>query len=300
MKHIVITGASGLVATELTLQLLEDTDYELYLITTRPEILYNRYANEKRAHIYTLETFEQYALHSCARFDVCIHSAFSRSNQGAQIVSSIEFQKRLLQLFSVTGLGLFVNISSQSVYGKSTAPLWSEVTPIDPDYLYAMGKYTSEQVTRLMLSETSILWTNIRLCSVMENARFVRIFVQNALDGKPIRLTAPDQHCSFIDVRDVGGALSQLIRNFDAVDVAEIYNLGANIVSSVEDIANRVKHLGENIYGLKDVLITKEESDNHVRIGMDSTLFQETFSWHPRYDLDDMITSIYELLTGGG
>ena len=71
-------------------------------------------------------------------------------------------------------------------------PLWTESTPVEPDYLYAMGKYSSEIITKLMLEETDIKWTNIRLCSVCENARFVRIFVQNAIEGKPIHLTAPE------------------------------------------------------------------------------------------------------------
>ena len=37
MQHIIITGASGLVATELTIRLLQETDAHLYLISTHVE-----------------------------------------------------------------------------------------------------------------------------------------------------------------------------------------------------------------------------------------------------------------------
>ena len=49
---------------------------------------------------------------------------------------------------------VFANISSQSVYGKMSEPLWAESTPVEPDYLYAMGKYSSEIITKLMLKES--------------------------------------------------------------------------------------------------------------------------------------------------
>lgn len=36
MKTIIITGASGLVATQLTIDLLDKTDYRILLVSTHP------------------------------------------------------------------------------------------------------------------------------------------------------------------------------------------------------------------------------------------------------------------------
>lgn len=296
MKHVVITGASGLVATELTLKLLEETNVKLYLLSTHPENVKNRYPDfEGRFDVFDLESFSTFSRRHQVRFDICIHAAFARSKSGNEIVSSLSYQQDLLHLFKEIGLGCFVNISSQSVYG-TTVPLWTEDSRLDPDYLYAMGKYSSEIITNLMLSDSNIEYTNIRLCSVCENARFVRVFVQNAIEGKTIRVTAPGQYCSFIDVRDVASGLLRFIVRDADMKLLPVYNMGANYVNSILDVANRVKVIGESKYGVKGISIVEDASDNHARIGMDASAFMNAFNWTPLYDIDDMIVSIYELV----
>lgn len=299
MKRIIITGASGLVATELTIHLLAETDACLYLLSTQPDKIKERYESSERIFCFTLSSFAQYIEQNREKvsFDVCIHTAFSRSANGNLIAESLHYQQELLAILKTTDLKVFANISSQSVYGKMSDPLWSENTPVEPDYLYAMGKYSSEIITKLMLEDVDIKWTNIRLCSVCENARFVRVFVQNAIEGKPIHLTAPNQQCSFIDVEDVAEALMKFIALADNVDLMEVYNLGANLVNTIGDIALRVKNIGETKYGLPFVIIIDSESDNPTRMGMDANLFMQTFSWKPQRDMNDMIIEIFEMLT---
>lgn len=299
MKKIIITGASGLVATELTYLLLSKTDMKIYLLSTNLERIQERYKEHRdRIYCFTLETFATYSLESKANesFEFCIHTAFSRSSNGNLISESINYQQELIKLIKQINVRTFVNISSQSVYGKMSSPLWSETTPLEPDYLYAMGKYTSEVVTRLMLEDTDIKWTNIRLCSICENARFIRVFVQNVIEGKPIVLSAPDQHCSFIDVRDVSEGLLSFINLAETVCLEPVYNLGANLINSISDIAKIVKKIGEEKYNFKTIEIIELESNNHVRIGMDASLFMRTFDWSPKCDWDNMISNIYRTL----
>ena len=306
MKRIIITGASGLVATELTIQLLKETDACLYLLSTQPEKVYNRYdAYSDRVFCFTLSSFAKYVEQNSDNltFDICIHTAFSRSANGNLIAESLIYQQNLLTILKSTNLKVFANISSQSVYGKMSEPLWSESTPVEPDYLYAMGKYSSEIITRLMLDGTHIKWTNIRLCSVCENARFIRIFVKNAIEGKPINLTTSKQQCSFIEVVDVAEELTKFISLAEDIDLNEVYNLGANLINTIGDIALRVKTIGETLYGIPPVIISESESDNQIKIGMDASLFMNTFDWTPKRGMDDMIMEMYEMITnvnGGG
>lgn len=301
---IIITGAGGLVATELITNLLKNNGNQLYLISTHVETIEDRYKGfGSQVKCFTLDTFADYIGVYNESFDICIHTAFARSGRGDLIVSSLDFQHRLLSLFNANNLGTFVNISSQSVYGKITEPLWTEDTLLDPDYLYAMGKYSSEVITELMLRDGGIRWANIRLCSVCENARFVKVFVQNAIDGKSIHLTAPEQGCSFIDVRDVAKALETVILNPVLLSERHIFNLGANLQDTIKSIALLVKEVGEEGYHTPEVVITEQASDNNVRIGMDASLFMKTFNWTPEYSMKDMVVSMFEMLTninGGG
>lgn len=295
---IIITGAYGLVATELATSLLKDKENNLYLISTHIEKIEERYKDfESRVRCFTLDSFAEHVNASNDFYEICIHTAFARSGRGDLIVSSLDFQRRLLSLFNASNLGTFINISSQSVYGKMTESLWKEDAPLDPDYLYAMGKYSSEVITEMVLENSGIRWANIRLCSVCENARFVRVFVQNAISGTPIHLTAPNQGCSFIDVRDVANALEALILHPHLLGDRHVFNLGANLQNTIKSIALLVKEVGEEQYLTPEVVITEESSDNNVRIGMDASLFMKTFNWAPEYSMKDMVVSLFEMLT---
>lgn len=297
MKNIIITGAGGLVATELIFTLLKKTDANLYLLSTHVNNICERYESyQDRIKCFTIQSFAEFINETNVKYNICIHTAFSRSSSANQIVQSIDYQRTLIALLKKLNIGAFVNISSQSVYGKMSDPLWKENTPLAPDYLYAMGKYFSEVVTEQMLEETNIKWTNIRLCSVCENARFIRLFVKNAVEGNPILLTAPDQQCSFIDVQDVAEGLVALIEYAETMNLAPVYNLGANLVNTIGEIASMVKIVAEKRYGLKNVNIIEQSSDNHVRIGMDASLFMDTFKWSPRRNMEDMIRELFEMI----
>ena len=150
VKNIIITGASGLVATQLTLDLLNNTNYFLYLVSTNPTALKDRYDGfAKRIKCCTLDSFCDYAKASGERFDACVNAGFARSSLGRPLVDSLEFTFKLVTLIKELGVDKFINISSQSVYGKETEPLWTEQTPLDPDYMYALGKYSTELITRM-------------------------------------------------------------------------------------------------------------------------------------------------------
>jgi len=293
-KNIIITGASGLVATQLTLDLLEKTSYNIILLSTNPAKLKGRYSDySKRVKCFTLAEFSDYVTRPDESFYACVNAGFARSSLGRPLVESLEYTYKLVTLVKELHITKFINISSQSVYGKDTVPLWTEQTPLAPDYMYALGKYQTEQITKIILSGTEVNWTNIRLSSVCENARFMNIFVKNALSGLPVHLTAGNQGCSFIDVRDVSSALISVIES-GIQYFAEAYNLGTAEMFTIREIAEKVKNIAYEKYGIS-IGITEEPNDNNVRIGMDNSLFKQTFNWHPQYNMDDMITSLFEM-----
>jgi nucleoside-diphosphate-sugar epimerase len=177
--------------------------------------------------------------------------------------------------------------------------MWTENTVCAPDYMYAVAKFSAELIVKAYLQNTDIKWTNIRLSSVVENARFMRIFVQNAIDGIDINVSAPNQMVSFIDVRDVASGLGFLIES-DKPLMPE-YNLGSGKSYSIMDVANMVIKTGE-YYGCNTTVNITGDNDKS-KIGMDNVLFCNEFNWHPQYSMMDSIKSLFEMLTnvnGGG
>ena len=300
MRNIIITGAGGMVATELAFNLLKCEDISLYLLSTDPQRLEPRYEDRRRVRCFSLEDFSSFAGQRNLEFDALIHTAFARSEDGKSLMSSLEYQKSVLELVLNYHIHSFVNISSQGVYGMKNPPLWNEDSPVTPESMYALAKSASEVITEAALNQKSdVNYTSIRLSSVCENARFLSIFVKNALAGISIKVFGGSQKCSFIDVRDAAEALTALIDSASEVKFAPVYNLGTGKMHSVQELAEIVKKVGTERYGL-DVKLEQVPSDLSYEVGMDSGRFMETFSWSPRMSIEDMVISLFELHLGGG
>ncbi len=291
MKNIIITGSSGLVATELIYNLLNIGDYQNYAVSTNPEKLKNRY--EEKENVMYLTLNELKSVVNETQFSALVNCAFARNKSGRDIASSLDFLRELIYIVKGTKLRTFINISSQSVYGQKEKPLWTESTPVDPDYLYAVGKYASEVIVKSAFSDTGINFTNIRLASVCENARFLNVFVKNAIAGFPIKVMGGSQMCSFIDVRDVVDALISVLKKADQIDLAGVYNLGTGETRTILELAEDVQRICRSKYG-KDVVIERKDADIKLEVGMDNTLFCQTFNWQPKLNYDDMSSSLFE------
>lgn len=291
MKNIIITGSSGLVATELIGNLLNSGDYIIYAVSTNPDKLKSRYEEKENVICLNLNELKNIVYENS--FSALINCAFARNKSGRDIASSLEFIRELIDIVKGTRLDAFINISSQSVYGQKEKPPWKENTPVDPDYLYAVGKYASEVIVKSAFSNTDINFTNIRLASVSENARFLNIFVKNAIAGTPIKVMGGNQICSFIDVRDVADALTAVIKKANEIHFADVYNLGIGKTRTILELAEDVQRIYREKYG-NDVIIEREDADIKLEVGMDNKLFCQTFDWNPKLDYDDMIFSLLE------
>ena len=291
MKIVAITGAGGLVATNLIGLLAQSSDdYYLYAISTHVERIRDIYNGCSNVECLDLE---QFAGKSGKHVDIVLHCAFARTEDGKQIAASLQYTKALLSVSKEKGIERFVYISSQSVYDDRVPSPRGEKSPVAPKSIYALGKYAGEMLVETALLDTPIKYTSIRLASVSINARFLRIFVKNAMEGIPIMVMGGKQKCSFIDVRDVALALKKVIDMHHDIELQPIYNLGINNQRDIFSLAGDVKKIVEEKYG-KEVEVIQQPSDLFLDAGMDSTLFFNSFNWQPQYDYDDMIIALIE------
>lgn len=290
--RILITGGSGLVATELTHLILKCTDYDILLLSRDKSNLSARYkAFQNRVECLDLDSFTD---NYNKTIDVVVHAAFSRKSSGKEIASSLLYLQRLCDHLATHNPRIFINISSQSIYGSNYTPGIEESATPMPDYLYALGKFSSELLISAWFSKTSTSIYNIRLSSICENARFLRIFIEKTLQREVINLTAPNQVVSFIDVRDVASALLTVIESQDPN--GGTYNLGSGKWYTILDVTKRIEVIGINKYGIDKIQLDIKDEGTNNTIGMSCKAFNEYFNWSPRYTLDDMLISLYELL----
>lgn len=297
MRRLIITGASGLVGTELIHALLGEGGWEIVAVSGHVGLLAERYSGEPRVTCVTLEGLKDELSGRPAA--ATVHLAWSRSSTGLGVASSLDYLERVLALAKGGILGTFIYMSSQGVYGQGRKPFWPESLPPAPGYPYAVGKYAGEVLVRSVLQQAKVPFTCVRLSAICENVRFMNVFAKNALASDPITVQGGGQLCAFMDVRDAASGLVAMLERLEEIDLAPIYNLGRQEQRTILDIANDTARLANERFG-SDARVEVAPSDAVLDVGMDCSLFKEDFGWEAAFTYEDMVLSLLDLNSGGG
>lgn len=119
-------------------------------------------------------------------------------------------------------------------------------------------------------------------------------FVQQALAGKPITVYGDgSQVRSFTWVKDAVGAAVALMSHPDAA--GEIFNIGSDETISIEDLAERVKHLTRSSSRIVHVPYHDAHGagfeDTRYRVA-DLSKLESTIGYHPTMPLDAMLQEV--------
>lgn len=287
--NIVITGASGLLGTELINQ-LQNTEHNIFALTSNKEALIEKW-NEK-IQINTIEEWEN-GKFSFEGKDVVIHCAFARAHKGGEeIAKALFFTKKLFEDLKNKNVASLINISTQEVYGKKTSP-WKEKSGVEPNTTYGTAKYFTELLANEFVSQSSSS-TNIRLAgllSVDTSSRMVNKFVDNVLNNEPIKILDGKLVFSQLDVRDAASGIIELLK-VSSEKWKLSYNLGFTQSYSIQEIADSVKEVAKSYK--KDIEIIKQNSDVVIDAELDSCTLYNQIGWKPKYDMKSIVKSIFE------
>ena len=295
--NIMITGAGGFLGNELLNQLSKNPKYKIIALTSKEDKIYRRFSNNKSITCYNLYDINNKSI-PWSDIDIIIHCAFARSYEGHSLANSLDFTTSLLLKAKNEGVKGFINISSQSVYGGHSNPLWRESLQVSPDSTYAMAKYATEIIIKIICEDSQMKYTNLRLSSLVGpelDVRLVSKFVNNAINSKPIQIIGGKQILSFMHVKDAAEGLFALI-NIEKSIWKNTYNFGSTNRHTILEIAEIVKRIAPE-YTSNPVSIEIEEKDVHIDSGMDSSLFYNDTGWKPKYDMDAIVRSLFEYFT---
>lgn len=303
VKTIMVTGARGYLGQNLVKKLAQE-GYNVFAFNRCKEQIiqfFNSYEN--------IECFDEQDLVSgvlsLGLVDYLIHCGFARPHcTNDQIADSLSFTNQLIGRAISNQVPAIINISSQSVYGTKQIPLWTEKMPVFPETVYAQAKHAAELITEnahYLNKQTFV--TSLRLCTLAGTQNgllpmdLVFKFVARALNEEPLSIFGGQQQMERLDVRDAINAIIALLKT-DYHDWDAVYNLGSGRVYSVLDIAERVAHIAKQYD--KDVELEIQPSTECLpSFGMDSLRFKKLTGWTPRYDMDDIIDSLFRALTHG-
>jgi dTDP-glucose 4,6-dehydratase len=228
-----------------------------------------------------------------AGMDVVVHFAaeshVDRSiNGGADFVlTNVLGTQTLLDAALRHGVGKFVHVSTDEVYGSIENGSWPETHPLRPNSPYSASKAGSDLVA-LAYATTHGLDVSVTRCSnnygpYQFPEKVIPLFVTNLLDGRQVPLYGDggnirdwlhvDDHCRGIE----------LVRQHGRP--GEIYNIGGGTELSNKQLTERL--LAECGAGWDLVRTVPDRKGHDRRYSVDITKITNELGYAPRMRFDD-------------
>ena len=296
-KTILITGACGYLGRNLVQRITDDEFFEIWAYG-RDKNRTKSLLNLSQGAVYDYADLQAGRVH-LGNVDILLHLGFTRPHgTDAEIAESLKFTHQLFTRAVAHHVPAIINISSQSIYGLSTPPPWTEQTPAAPQSVYAQAKYATELLlASLGDMNRTLRCSSLRLGALAGDAPgradtdLLTKLARNAIAGDPVTIIGGMQQIERLDIRDAVDAIVTLLK-FPTGKWKPVYNLGPGQTYRLLDLANRTVAIAAKWNGRDPSEIIVEDKDVQMNFGMDSTLFFNDFSWSPRYSIDDTIEYI--------
>lgn len=282
MRRIIVSGAGGFLGTNIIKKAIEE-NIEVIGITTKPERL---------ADIQCIKTdeFLEKGFSFCDE-EVFVNCLFPTNADGYRMAAGLEKVYRVIRKAYRSGVKAFINISSQSVYSSKRTEPAKEEDPLCLETPYAVGKYSSEEYTNQVFGD--IPHTNIRMASLLGvgyDQRIVNRMVDQALEGKKLKVLGGMQRYGFLDVRDAATGLVRLA-NSNPKMWKETYNLGRKESYSLLDVVGCIVIEMKNQLGMETKYTVIDGEDNR-NSAIDPSHFMYDFDWRPTISLTQTTADI--------
>lgn len=282
MKNVLITGAAGLLGSNIVERMIDRHNYNVIASDIDKSRI------PKGSNIKSMSNDELFQT-ELLEINTVINCAFARGNNVSALVSALWFNEKLIFKLKEIGAKSILNISSQGLY-KSLGPgqLASEDSEIEPYDLYAFAKFAQE---RQFTSNFAEKVTNIRMASLINNARFLLYFIERVVEGKDIVITAPNQYVSMLDARDAAEGIINLC-DLPIEKRKQVYNLGTGEQYSILQIAEAVRRIGF-LHGYSKTMIRIDDQGKCSAAGMSASRIKKETGWSPRHSLDSTINDLF-------
>lgn len=298
-KTLLLTGATGFLGQNLIDQLMErHHNYSIWALVRDKKKAKSLLPNTIK--LFDHADFEDGTL-SIGLVDTLMHLGFARPHKSVEdIADSLSFTSHLFRNAVENHVSNIINISSQSVYGQVEKPLWNERSTIAPSSPYAVAKYSTELALKTLSNQhKNINTTSIRLAGVIGGAKglinidLVSKFVEKIRVGDPLKVVGGMQEFERLDIRDAVSGLIALLET-PGEQWKSVYNFGAGHTFTLLELANKTVEIGKTFSNLKEGKIEFEEKQVDMKFGMDSNQFYKDTNWKPKYNIDDIIQSLFE------
>ncbi len=225
--------------------------------------------------------------------DAIVHFAaeshVDRSIEGANtfVMTNVVGTQNLLDAALRHGVGRFLHVSTDEVYGSISEGSWPETHPLEPNSPYAASKASSDLIAR-SYARTHGLDVVITRCSnnygpYQFPEKVIPLFVSNLIDGLPVPLYGDglnirdwlhvDDHCRGIALVLAGGR------------TGEIYNIGGGTELTNKDLTGLLLDAcGSDWDSVRQV---EDRKGHDLRYSVDISKISSELGYHPEVAFDE-------------
>lgn len=233
-------------------------------------------------NIFKKEQFD-YAVNFAAES----HVDRSIQNSKQFIRTNVEGTRVLLDAAKNFGIGKFIQISTDEVYGSlGETGLFTEESPLKPNNPYSASKAGADLLVRSYHKTFGIPINIVRSSNNFGPYQFpeklIPLMIINALNNRELPIYGDGlQVRDWLFVEDSCEAIDLVLHNGK---VGEIYNIGGNNERTNIEIVKKIL----NVLGKPETLIkyVKDRPGHDRRYAIDSTKIREQLGWIPNHNFD--------------
>jgi nucleoside-diphosphate-sugar epimerase len=293
MKSIIVTGASGLLGRALIKKMQRPDSAIPIVAVTRDVQALKEWVKANNCHVDVVCSLDDILRgnHIISAGCSVIHCAFARKQESSQLVESIKLVREMLELAESLKAAQFINISSQAVYGTGQQPPWREESRLAPNDFYGMAKVATEELCLLHASRSPMKIFSVRLSSLIENARFLGVWIRSVLETGGFEVHRGGQRFSFLSFADAATGILAMVSAKNG-KIAPVYNLGPGLQQSMEEIEQTFVEVCQEIEGFKPKVTVKNIVSN-IDVMMDIQRLQELTGFIPELSFKEGLRQLW-------
>ncbi|MFC9745683.1 dTDP-glucose 4,6-dehydratase [Streptomyces niveus] len=299
--HILVTGAAGFIGSHFVRTLLDGAyrGHENDRVTVLDRLTYaatlsNLPMDHPRLAFVRGDICDSALLDTVLPgHDAVVHFAaeshVDRSVEGAEafVVTNVLGTQALLDAALRHGVGVFVQVSTDEVYGSIDAGHWTEEEPLLPNSPYAASKASADLMARSYWRTHGL---DVRITRCANNygpgqhpEKLIPLFVTRLLDGETVPLYGDggnvrewlhvDDHCHAVRLVLDGGR------------AGEIYNIGGGTHLTNREMTGRLLELCGRDWDFVRPVADRKGHD--LRYAVDGTKIRRELGYTPRHSLEE-------------
>ena len=305
MANILVTGGAGFIGSHLVSRLVKD-GHEVTVMDTL--LRGNKLDKDTFRNIQFLEddVRNQDAVFSAAKnCDAIFHLA---AVLGVDIVADNPVETMEVETIGTRNIAKaalrhdipkILYASTSGIYGHSAMEqAVVEEVMVDPRTSYAMAKRYNEIYLAALNEEKGINTISLRFFNVygpkQDNRMVIPRFIEQAKEGRPITVFGDGKQTR--DFTFIDDTIESVIRLYDKVEGAEIFNIANENEGGIDELAKTIKELSGSSSEIKYIEAPKKRYDFEVgrRVGSSKKL-EAAVGYKPNTRLIDGLKTIMDL-----